>query len=60
MLELPESLKIFFKSFFVSFGSFSTIEIAFAIAPRLPFFKSESKSTIKYNLEGTIKTLNLI
>jgi hypothetical protein len=32
--------------------------MAFAIAPRFPFFKSESKSTIKYNLEGTINALN--
>jgi len=34
--------------------------IALAIAPRFPFFKSESKSTSKYDLEGTIKTLKLI
>ena len=42
--NLPEDLKIFLIIFFVSDGSFSIIDIAFAIAPRLPFFKSVSKA----------------
>ena len=46
-IELPEFLKICFKSFFAFFGSFSTTLIAFAIAPRFPFFRSSSKLNIQ-------------
>nr|AIF06228.1 hypothetical protein [uncultured marine thaumarchaeote KM3_190_B07] len=45
--DLPEVLNIFLINFLDSFSSFSKIEIAFAIAPRFAFFKSEVM--FKYN-----------
>jgi len=38
IIDVPVSLKIFFSIFFAPSLSFSIIVIAFAIAPRLPFF----------------------
>jgi len=49
-------LKIFFSNFFAFFGSFSTREIVFAIAPRLPFFKSIRES----NIQGSFQRCNKI
>ena len=44
VIDLPEFLKIFFIRVLASFSSFSTIEIARAIALRFPPLSSESKS----------------
>jgi len=44
--DLPDVLNIFLINFLDSFSSFSKIEIAYAIAPRFAFVKSENKSTI--------------
>jgi len=48
--DLPEVLNIFLINFLDSFSSFSKIEIAFAIAPRFAFFKSEVLSMCNYLL----------
>jgi hypothetical protein len=47
-IDLPEVLNIFLINFLDSFSSFSIIEIAFAIAPRFAFFKSDDKSNYSY------------
>ena len=48
--DFPDVLNIFLINFLDSFSSFSKIEIAFAIAPRFAFFKSEVMSKYNYLL----------
>jgi hypothetical protein len=43
MTDLPDVLNIFLISFLAWDSSFSTIDIAFAMAPRFPFFRSANK-----------------
>ena len=54
-IAFPELLNIFLIRFLALLGSFSTNEIAFAIALRLPFFSSVVMSNYLLFLCPTIK-----